>query len=455
MKRYYNFLSNCQRVTVSYLESFSAHSHLTLFLTSHDLFGICCCSHSLHKKFRSAYVMSVKWTAGNLVGINELERKHVRTVIVKTIQGLSGVPSQVTHLEVCLKFGDPNGKICPGVLPSRLRTLSLEGNFDHYFAGQSMLPQSLTELSLNHSFNAPFDICVLPSQLLKLQLGAAFNQRLAALPPKLTELIFGYNYNQPLSASVLPSNLSKLVFGDSFNHPLKKGTLPDSITWLGFGDMFNQPIQEGVLPARLTKLAFGFNYCASLPVLPCQLQSLKCGHEYNEPLEPGMFPVSLTSLVFGYFCNQLTSEVLPSRLRSLYISGGFNSSLSTLPTSLTYLNLGGSFNRWIENDILPTGLRCLIFGRAFNQPLLPGVFPRGLTTLVFGSSFNQPLIQNVLPLNLIELSFGEAFCQDLSLNGILPDKLETITFAKGGNYSIPDRFVWDGERFSGLSKVCG
>lgn len=73
-----------------------------------------------------------------------------------------------------------------------------------------ILPENLTELNLNDTFNQPLDKDTLPTNLRRLKFGISFNQPLNnVLPKKLTHLTLGFCFDQSLD-DVLPDSLTHL-----------------------------------------------------------------------------------------------------------------------------------------------------------------------------------------------------------------------------------------------------
>lgn len=108
-------------------------------------------------------------------------------------------------------------------------------------------------------------------------------------------------------------------------------------------------------------------------------------------------------------------------LRAKPANSKFSKSVDLLPTTLTHIKFGYSFDNPVDN--LPYNLEWLEFGHSFNQQV--NMLPHTITYLVFGDLFNQQV--DDLP-NLIEyISFGKNFNKSLNC---LPD---SIVFINIGN----------------------
>lgn len=90
--------------------------------------------------------------------------------------------------------------------------------------------------------------------------------------------------------------------------------------WLVFDDYFNKPLTNGVFPNGIRKVLFNYYF--------------------NQPL--GRLPSSITKLAFGQSFNQSISGslTLPSCLTSLSFGSNFNQNILTLPKYLKFLNIG-------------------------------------------------------------------------------------------------------------------
>ena len=91
-----------------------------------------------------------------------------------------------------------------------------------------------------------------------------------------------------------------------------------------------------------------------------------CSHaEFNEILRG--LPSTITHITFGDSFNHSVNRVLPSSLLHLTFGKSYNSSVRYLPNNITHLTFGDSFN--LPVDFLPKSITHLTFGEEFNQPL--------------------------------------------------------------------------------------
>lgn len=243
---------------------------------------------------------------------------------------IHSLPPKLTHLHVLDSF---NNLILPPLLPSSLTHLTTPHLIDHSHTS------TLTSLIFLGHFNASIDH--LPPSLKRLRLGVQFNHPINNLPVSLTHLTVGYSFDQPMNS--LPPTLLHLKI--------------TSCT-------FNQPIDQ--LPTSLSTL----NICSSV---------------FNQPIT--LLPSSLSSLIILSRVFTHTVESLPPlSLLQLYISA--SSSFSPLPTTITRLILGKSFN--LPLSVLPTSLYILIIGKKFNHPFL--LLPFYMDKLVLKNSrYSHPI----------------------------------------------------------------
>lgn len=82
--------------------------------------------------------------------------------------------------------------------------------------------------------------------------------------------------------------------------------------------------------------------------------------EYDQPID--------LPLEFLHIDNMKSTVTLQPGLKSLYLSGEFNSNLGILPESLIELYLGDNFNQPL--GILPAGLKILVLGKNFKHKLI-------------------------------------------------------------------------------------
>ena len=129
-------------------------------------------------------------------------------------------------------------QITVGILPGSITDLHFGVN-EHKPLAPGILPRFLKRLVFAPTFtngNEPLSLDVLPMSLTELNLGHTFNQAVE-FPPLLARLRLSDVWNQELAVNSLPSTLTHLTFGDQFNNggrPLAPGVIPPSVTFLIF-----------------------------------------------------------------------------------------------------------------------------------------------------------------------------------------------------------------------------
>ena len=240
---------------------------------------------------------------------------------------VNALPPSLTHLEVSNRW---NQHLTAGVLPSRLTAFHLDDDFGEFnYAierATSILPTSLTSLTLPEAFNAPLN-GLLPDSLLHLSFGAKFNAQPLTqgnLPKSLRTLIFPHNarYRQRIVAHALPSLLE-----------------------LHLGSAYTEAFDADVLPPSLTQLVAAINAPLSALHLPFALRELRLT-SFNAPIAVGELPPSLTALTLDSFDHELSEGVLPASLKRLVLpSYSQRLSRAILPTALTELTAPFQYRR--------------------------------------------------------------------------------------------------------------
>lgn len=239
--------------------------------------------------------------------------------------------------------------------------------------------------------------------------------------------------------------------------PCKKVTrqakLPVGITRLEI-DVSVQSIQGkllGTLPNTLRGLVFHTVKAAwlkSVSVLPEHLEDMEIfqGRISAHLVKLINTAKELKVLRFGHV-KWLWNEIdirFPCSLKSLDMGETFNVSLGRALchlTELEYLDLGGLFNKYVENGQLPKNLKHLIFGTAFNQTLKHLNFPPNLETLKFHmNTYERRMTEWKLPKTLKLLDFfGSGYTTE---EFSLPPNLEELrvcewTAKNGSNWHLP------------------
>ncbi|CAB1101867.1 unnamed protein product [Ectocarpus sp. CCAP 1310/34] len=143
------------------------------------------------------------------------------------------------------------------------------------------LPKSLRCSMFGRNYNQRIDGNVLPTSMVLLDLGGAFNEPIqnVSWPPSLERL--------------RPVSLEKLALGESsngtFDEPIHSATRPMSLQHLRLSGKFNQPIVEVVwLQSSKTLTLDGiFNQPFHQVIRPSSLRQLKFGHSFNQPKSSG------------------------------------------------------------------------------------------------------------------------------------------------------------------------
>ncbi|KAN0021517.1 hypothetical protein ACTFIU_010117 [Dictyostelium citrinum] len=318
------------------------------------------------------------------------------------------------------------------------------------------LPCKIKSLKFGNSFQQTINKNVLPDTLENLQLSNQYKGIIVpgSIPSKVKDLDYVPNLNLNITIPVSSTNLS---FCQMFNAIIKEGYIPHNVQNIEFNQIFNREIKPGALPASLRSLKFGGKFNQPLNgnfqvcVLPPNLTNLEFGLEFNQPLTASMLPTSLTSLKFGDNFNpplsssSMSALFLHTNLISLEFGKQFKNVIpvNTLPKTLKHLNLGGfDDNLSIIKDSLDcTSLESLILDN-FNQYLKPADLPSTLTSLHLGTTFDKPIGKDVLPNNLkvLEIKNSKYSHQLHQIN--LPKSLDKLII-HFGNVNLLNTFSAD------------
>lgn len=262
----------------------------------------------------------------------------------------------------------PKGQIIQTISPTKVMLSS-----------PNSIAPTFTNIAFTSGFNYSLD-SILPSSLTHLSLSNCFNHHLEHLPLTLTHLAF-----LPFSPEFPDSNLEGITV---YNHPLDH--LPSSLTHLTTSDGFNHSIDH--LPPSLMLLKLGISFNRPVDYLPCTLQSLELYSNFNQPVE--YLPDSLTTLsldINGFFIHSL--DHLPSKLTYLKVRAA--SPVDNLPGQLRELHLTLQNDMLFSVDNLPPSLEKLTICNSFAIDHLPS----SLKIL----SVSQPFSLDHLPQNLEQL----------------------------------------------------
>ena len=155
---------------------------------------------------------------------------------------------------------------------------------------------------------------------------------------------------------------------------------------------------------------------------------LRLSENHNHPLQPGSLPSTLTFLQLGWqFDQPLVPGVLPASLLQLSVTSQLEQHhellQGLLPASLERLRLW-SWPHLLQAGEWPPALKALHLG-TFDQLLVPDVLTSSLLFLSF-DDFNHPLVPGVLPPCLVELRVGDSYDYPLPPS-VLPSSLRSLS----------------------------
>ncbi|KAM9963750.1 hypothetical protein ACTFIW_007001 [Dictyostelium discoideum] len=274
------------------------------------------------------------------------------------------------------------------------------------------IPMGIIDLRLPDNFNGNLESGCIPSTVLKLKFGRAYDKPLnksTNLPIGLIELTYHANHSIPLNC--LPETLEILKLGENYNSPIIIGSLPKSLKSLKFGKSFNQPLKQiGCFPLNenLNTLILGKNWdnIVSNGVLPSStLIHLNLGKASDFRLKQTIYSSSIN--MFSKFYSD-ESLIQCNNLKTLIINNFDKQILpNSLPNSIVTIKFKNfnNANKPIQPFSLPSELEYIDFGNKFNQKIQPNSFShlKNLKIIKFGKSFNQPLENCIIPstVNLI------------------------------------------------------
>ncbi len=199
----------------------------------------------------------------------------------------------------------------------------------HLFLGNKFnkkinkLPSTLECFFPGENYSHPFGQLLLGCPKLKsLNLGSKFNHEISGLlPESLSYLYFDFEsvFNHELSIANL-TNLVILEIGEWFNQRLDN--LPDSLEEITFSkySRFNRKLDK--LPKKLKYLVLPDKYSRALNNLPTNIKKIFIGTEFNHPID--LFPDSLVEIKFDshgkFSCpiNRIPTSLLVLELPRLY-----------------------------------------------------------------------------------------------------------------------------------------
>ncbi|EAL65785.1 hypothetical protein DDB_G0283289 [Dictyostelium discoideum AX4] len=318
----------------------------------------------------------------------DVERKKAPTV---RCIGISSIKSK-------LSFSNEKKSL----LPSSVKRLIIKPNMVAFNLPQTLLPMTLTDLTLHSYENEGLIIKkgMLPNCLKSLKVATDYKFiEYDSLPSGLKYLKYRVSIpdhtkypNCDIVHGFFPQSLSHLCLNMSFTSvsaglfsPNQRNSFSidkrTCLETLEFGEDFNCNIFcEKIIPHGVTTLSFGFNYDQPIKpgVLPNTITNLKLGGRFNHRLLPGSIPDSVVNLQFGYYYNK---SIEPG----------------VLPNSLKSINLGNCFDQYLFVGSIPMGTEKLIISPCFNQPIdRVGIFPSSLTYLSFNvKDYHHPVYISV------------------------------------------------------------
>ncbi|KAM9978084.1 hypothetical protein ACTFIY_011849 [Dictyostelium cf. discoideum] len=344
-----------------------------------------------------------------------------------------------------LEFGELfNQSLDGGWLPRKIKILKFGISFQQTI-NKNILPETLENLHLANQYKGIIVPGSIPSKVKDLNFISILNLNIP-IPISTINLSFCPTFNAIIKEGYIPHNVENIEFNQIFNREIKAGSLPASVGSIKFGSKFNQPLngdfQLCVLPPNLTNLEFGleFNQSLTAAMLPSSLTCLKFGDNFNPPLSTSSMSAlflhtNLVSLEFGkQFKNVIPINTLPKSLKHLNL-GGFNDNLSIIKDSLDCTSLESlvldNFNQYIKPADLPSTLTSLQLGITFDKPIGKDVLPNSLKILeIKNSKYSHQLYQINLPKSLDKLiiHFGNVnllnnFTADYFYNKIIKIKI--------------------------------
>ncbi|KAN0040539.1 hypothetical protein ACTA71_008876 [Dictyostelium dimigraforme] len=338
---------------------------------------------------------------------NEIREDSIPNSVIKLYLNPIDVERKKAPTVRCIGVSSSKSKLSfsnekKSLLPSSVKRLIIKPNMVPFNLPQTLLPMTLTDISLHSYENEGLIIKkgMLPNCLKSLKVATDYKFiEYDSLPSGLK--YFKYRVSIPditkypncdISHGFFPQSLAHLCLNMSFTSVSAGLFSPNQrisfsidkrtcLETLEFGEDFNCNIFcEKIIPHGVTSLSFGFNYDQPIKpgVLPNTITSLKLGGRFNHKLLPGSIPDSVTNLQFGYYYNK---PIEPG----------------VLPNSLKTINLGHCFDQYLYIGSIPMGTEKLIMSPCFNQPIdRVGIFPQSLTFLSFNvKDYHHPVYISV------------------------------------------------------------
>ena len=132
--------------------------------------------------------------------------------------------------------------------------------------------------------------------------------------------------------------------------------------------------------------------------LPSSLTVLQLPYRYNQLLLPGVLPDSLLQLTLSHLhLHSLQPGVFPASLERLCLRGWSQPLTAHMWPPRLKALRLDKLDQPLQAGLLPASLLYLSFGSHVRQPLLPGFLPHGLVELRLGSHHPHILAPNIFP----------------------------------------------------------
>ena len=235
---------------------------------------------------------------------NKLPNSITHLTLVRLEQQFSGLPSQLSYLEIDGYFNNPIGCVgcdnllCAKNLPNTIRNLIISESFDQCV---DYLPSGLISLSLSTNFNKPVD--KLPKSLKKLDLYVLFNQLVDKLPSSLTHLTVGCEFDN--SMDKLPESLISLSLHDNNTD----FSAIKSLSRLQEICIYENVESLNYLPSFVKKISIKSENVDKLSHIPENIEILELYFSYSSVVEVTNIPSHIKKIVIneydGYYIKKI------------------------------------------------------------------------------------------------------------------------------------------------------
>ncbi|GAM24879.1 hypothetical protein SAMD00019534_080540 [Acytostelium subglobosum LB1] len=321
----------------------------------------------------------VKWTSHRLFGANNIGRieftesdDYAFDSTFWSHVNVNDLMAKMSARSVVLAFNMVRS-LTFSICHVPLTTLVLQLGQDDQMPNCTMLPCTLTELTIGGQFNSTLG--ALPDNLITLKLMVDIPIAPGTLPLRLRSIFFGGEFNQPIADGTFPPTLERVHFGGSFDQPLTSTNLPESVTDVTLiNSYYRHPFSHRACVKLIMRRDTIFAPGIVFPNLT-QLETLVSA----DVLIPSTFPAlrSLDYHVWNYL--EMDYSTLPHTLTELNTNVGRQ--ITSFPHGLDhlYLRCSGSGFR-LTNTTLPRSLRSLSLF-AYKHPIEAELLPATLTSL--------------------------------------------------------------------------